>query len=139
MDPQEEAMPNVSRESADEAISMVGIDVRLTNFDGGYTVCFESHSSDQDLGPLFEGLPDDACQLRRFGYVVSGTVEFRIGGRTEVYTAGDAYYVPPGHVPIHHDGAQLVEFSPTEPLGETIGVVMANLERGRRPVQLAAR
>ena len=132
-------MPNVSRESADEAISMVGIDVRLTNFDGGYTVCFESHSSDQDLGPLFEGLPDDACQLRRFGYVVSGTVEFRIGGRTEVYTAGDAYYVPPGHVPIHHDGAQLVEFSPTEPLGETIGVVMANLERGRRPVQLAAR
>ena len=51
-------MPNVSRESADESISMVGVDVRLTNFDGGYTVCFESHSSDQDLGPLFEGLPD---------------------------------------------------------------------------------
>lgn len=131
-------MPSVSRESADESISMVGVDVRLTNFEGGYTVCFESHSSDQDLGPLFEGLPDDECQFRRLGYVVAGTVEFRIGGRTEIYTAGDAYYVPPGHVPIHHDGAQIVEFSPTELLGETIGVVMANLERGRRPVQLAA-
>jgi hypothetical protein len=131
-------MPNVSRESADESISMVGIDIRLTNFDGGYTVCFESHSSAQDLGPLFEGLPDDECQFPRLGYVVDGTVEFRIGGRTEVYTAGDAYYVPPGHVPIHHDGAQIVEFSPTELLGESIGVVMANLERGRRPVQLAA-
>lgn len=131
-------MPNVSRESADESISMVGVDVRLTNFDGGYTVCFESHSSDQDLGPLFEGLPDGECQLRRLGYVVAGTVEFRIGGRTEIYTAGDAYYVPPGHVPIHHDGAQIVEFSPTELLGGTIGVVMANLERGRRPVRLPA-
>jgi hypothetical protein len=131
-------MPNVSRESADESISMVGVDVRLTNFDGGYTVCFESHSSDQDLGPLFEGLPDGECQLRRLGYVLAGTVEFRIGGRTEIYTAGDAYCVPPGHVPIHHDGAQIVEFSPTELLGETIGVVMANLERGRRPVRLAA-
>lgn len=131
-------MPNVSRESADESISMVGVDVRLTNFDGGYTVCFESHSSDQDLGPLFEGLPDGECQFRRLGYVVAGTVEFRIGRRTEIYTAGDAYYVPPGHVPIHHDGAQIVEFSPTELLGETIGVVMANLERGRRPVRLPA-
>lgn len=131
-------MPKVSRESADESISMVGVDVRLTNFDGGYTVCFESHSSDQDLGPLFEGLPDDECQFPRWGYVVAGTVEFRIGGRTEVYTAGDAYYVPPGHVPIHHHGAQIVEFSPTELLGEAIGVLMANLERGRRPVQLAA-
>jgi hypothetical protein len=40
-------------------------------------------------------------------------------GRTEVYTAADAYYVPPGHVQIHHNGAQVVEFSPTE--------------RGRRP------
>jgi hypothetical protein len=131
-------MPNVSRGSADESISMVGVDVRLTNFDDGYTVCFESHSSDQDLGPLFEGLPDGECQFRRLGYVVAGTVEFRIGGRTEIYTAGDAYYVPPGHVPIHHEGARIVEFSPTELLGETIGVVMANLERGRRPVQLAA-
>ena len=131
-------MPNVSRESADESISMVGIDVRLTNFDGGDTVCFESHSADQDLGPLFEGLPDDECQFRRLGYVVAGRVEFRIAGRTEIYAAGDAYYVPPGHVPIHHDGAKIVEFSPTESLGETIGVVMANLERGRHPVQLAA-
>ena len=111
-DAQEEAMPNVSRDTADESISMFGLDVRLTNFEGGYTVCFESHSSDQDLGPLFEGLPDDECQFRRLGYVVAGTVEFRIGDRTETYTAGDAYYVPPGHVPIHHEGAQIVEFSP---------------------------
>lgn len=129
-------MPNVSRETADESISMLGLEVRLTNFDGGYTVCFESHSSDQDLGPLFEGLPNQECQFPRLGYVVAGTVEFRIGHRTETYTAGEAYYVPPGHVPIHHDGAQIVEFSPTELLGETIGVVMANVERGRRPVQL---
>jgi hypothetical protein len=131
-------MPHVSRDTADESITMLGFDVRLTNFDGGYTVCFESHSSDQDLGPLFEGLPNDECQFQRFGYVLAGVVEFRIGDRTETYTAGDAYYVPPGHVPIHHDGTQIVEFSPTELLGTTIGVVMGNVDRGRRPVQLAA-
>lgn len=130
-------MPHVSRDTADESITMLGLDVRLTNFDGGYTVCFESHSSDQDLGPLLEGLPNDECQFPRLGYVVAGTIEFRIGDRTETYTAGDAYYVPPGHVPIHHHGTQIVEFSPTELLGETIGVVMANVDRGRRPAQLA--
>ena len=132
-------MPNVSRDTAAESISMLGIDVRLTNLDGGYTVCFESHSADQDLGPLFEGLPGDECRFQRWGYVLAGTVEFRIGDRTETYQAGDAYYVPPGHVPIHHDGAQIVEFSPTELLGENIGVVMANVERGRRPMPLTVR
>lgn len=137
-DAQEEAMPHVSRDTADESISVLGLDVRLTNFDGGYTVCFESHSSDQDLGPLFEGLPNDECQFPRLGYVLAGSIEFRIGDRSETYTTGEAYYVPPGHVPIHRDGTQIVEFSPTEPLGQTIGVVMANLDRGRRPVQFAA-
>jgi hypothetical protein len=132
-------MPNVSRETAAESITMLGLDIKLENMDGGYTVCFEKHTADQDLTPLFHGLPGDECQFLRLGYVVEGTAEFRIGGRTEVYTAGDAYYVPPGHVPIHHDGAQVVEFSPTETLGETIGVVMANVERGLRPATAATR
>jgi hypothetical protein len=42
-------------------------------------------------------------------------------------TAGDAYYVPPGHTPIHFAGTEIVEFSPTDALGETIGVVLENL------------
>ena len=48
--------------------------------------------------------------------------------REETYEAGDAYYVPPGHTPVHYAGAEIVEFSPTEILGETIPVVMRNLE-----------
>jgi hypothetical protein len=41
--------------------------------------------------------------------------------------------VPPGHVPIQHAGARIVEFSPTEPLGEAVGVLMTNAGRGRIP------
>jgi hypothetical protein len=59
--------------------------------------------------------------------VVSGKVSFRFADREETYHAGDAYYVAPGHTPVHHAGAQLVEFSPTEVLAETIPVVMRNL------------
>lgn len=122
-------MPKTSRDTAAEAISLEGVEVKLEHLEGGYSVCFESHTADADLGPLFEGLPDDRCQLPRWGYVVEGRVSFRIGDATETYEAGDAYYVPPGHTPLHHEGAEIVEFSPTETLAETIPVVLGNLER----------
>ena len=54
-------------------------------------------------------------------------MSFRFADREETYEAGDAYYVPPGHTPVHYAGAEIVEFSPTDVLGETIGVVMGNL------------
>jgi hypothetical protein len=52
-------MPNVSRETASEKIAIEGLDVRLEHLDGGYSVCFESHTADADLADLFRGLPDD--------------------------------------------------------------------------------
>jgi hypothetical protein len=54
-------------------------------------------------------------------------VGVRFAGHEESYEAGDAYYVPPGHTPVHHAGAQIVEFSPTDVLAQTIPVVMANV------------
>jgi hypothetical protein len=121
-------MPNASRETASEEIAFGGLEVRLENLDGGYTVCFESHTADADLADLFRGLPDNRAQLPRWGYVIKGKVGFRFSDREETYEAGDAYYVPPGHTPVHYAGAEIVEFSPTETLGETIPVVMRNLE-----------
>jgi hypothetical protein len=120
-------MPKVSRETASETIALEGLDVRLEHLEGGYSVCFESHTADADLAELFRGLADDRCQLPRWGYVIRGKVAFRFADREETYEAGDAYYVPPGHTPVHHAGAEIVEFSPTDVLGETIGVVMENL------------
>ncbi len=78
---------------------------------------------------MFRGLPDDRSPLPRWGYVIAGRIEFRFGDRTEVYEAGDAYYVPPGHTVLHHSGTEIVEFSPTDVLGDTIEVVAENLRR----------
>ena len=121
-------MPKASRESASETIAMDGLEVQLEHLDGGYSVCFESHTADADLAPLFRGLPDDRCQVPRLGYVVAGAMTFRFADHEETYEAGEAYYVPPGHTPIHHAGAEIVEFSPTEELMGTIAVVMGNLD-----------
>jgi hypothetical protein len=124
-------MPKVSRETASERVELEGVDVRIEHLEGGYSVCFESHLADAELAGLFRGLPDDRCQLPRWGYVLEGKVTFRFADREETYASGDAYFVPPGHVPVHHAGAELVEFSPTDVLGETIGVVMGNLSSAR--------
>jgi hypothetical protein len=123
-------MPKVSRDTASDVIIMEGREVRLEHLEGGYTVCFESHGTDADLAPLLRGLPDDRCDFPRWGYVVEGTVQFRFPDRVERYQAGDAYFVPPGHVPVHRAGSEIVEFSPTEPLNRAIGVVVSNLPAG---------
>jgi hypothetical protein len=123
-------MPKASKETASEMIALDGLTVQLEHLDGGYSVCFESHTADADLTDLFRGLPDDLCQLPRWGYVLEGRVAFRLADRKETYEAGDAYYVPPGHTPIHFAGAELIEFSPTHVLAQTIPVVMDNLQAG---------
>ena len=121
-------MPKVSRNTASHSVQLEGLDVRLEHLEGGYSVCFERHTADADLGALFRGLPDDRCPLPRWGYVVKGKVGFVFPDRKETFEAGDAYYVPPGHIPVHYAGAEIVEFSPTDVLEKTMKVVMSNLQ-----------
>jgi hypothetical protein len=121
-------MPKVSRNTASHSVEVEGLEVRLDHLEGGYSVCFEKHTADAELGALFRGLPGDRCPLPRWGYVVKGKVSFIFPDHEETFEAGDAYYIPPGHLPVHHAGAEIVEFSPTDVLEKTIKVVMANLQ-----------
>ena len=121
-------MPKVSRETASGHFSVDGLDVNSEDLEGGYSVWFEQHTADADLADLFRGLPDDRAQTPRWGYVIRGKTTFRFADHEETYEAGDAYYVPPGHTCVHHAGAEIVEFSPTDALHATMAVVMGNLE-----------
>jgi hypothetical protein len=62
------------------------------------------------------------------GYVIRGRLAFRSADGEEVFEAGDAYYVGPGHTPVLYAGTEVVEFSPTEELGRTMAVVTKNME-----------
>ncbi|HEY1635412.1 MAG TPA: hypothetical protein VGF64_11685, partial [Acidimicrobiales bacterium] len=59
--------------------------------------------------------------------VVSGRLVLRYHDREETYVAGDAYYAPPGHVPIVTAGTETVEFSPSVQLEQTMAAVAANM------------
>jgi hypothetical protein len=119
-------MPKASKETASHVEDMGVMEGRYEEL-GGYTVGFETFGEDADGTPLFRGLPDDRCQSPHWGYVVNGRITFRFAERQEVYEGGDAYYAPPGHVPVIDAGTEIVEFSPTGEYQRTMAVVAENL------------
>jgi hypothetical protein len=119
-------MPKASKETASHVEDM-GVMEGWYEELGGYTVGFETFREDADGTPLFRGLPDDRCQSPHWGYVVNGRITFRFAERQEVYEGGDAYYAPPGHVPVIDAGTEIVEFSPTGEYQRTMAVVAENL------------
>ena len=121
-------MPKASKSSASETVVVEGYEGHLENLDGGYTVVFEKYTADADLTPFFKGLPDDQCQAEHWGFVLSGRLTFKSASGEETFEAGDAYYVPPGHTPVLYAGTEVVEFSPTRELHETLEVVTKNME-----------
>jgi len=121
-------MPKASKHTASESVEVEGYEGHFEEL-GGYTVGFERYTADADLAPFFVGLPDDRCQCAHFGYVLEGKVKFTFAdGSEEVYETGEAYHAPPGHTPTLYAGTQIVEFSPTEPLQQTMEVVTRNME-----------
>lgn len=123
-------MPHIARDEASQVEEIEGFEGRYQQL-GGYTVGFERYSADAPvdaLAPLFRGLPDDRCQSPHWGVVLKGRIAYRhADGTEEVIDAGQAYYVPPGHLPGFFAGAEIVEFSPTADFAKTIEVVLGNL------------
>jgi hypothetical protein len=93
------------------------------------TVNFVTFREDIDHTALLRGLPDDRCRCPHWGYVIKGRLTFRLGDREEIFEAGDAFYAPPGHVPVHTEpGSEVVQFSPADELRRTSEVIMGNLQ-----------
>jgi hypothetical protein len=121
-------MPKVSRDSAPQR-QEAGPVVDLRGELDGYTVSFTSVLEDIDATPLMKGLPDDRCPCPHWGYVLKGKMTARYADRDEVFEAGDAFYTPPGHVPVQHEpGTEFVWFSPSEELRTAEAVMMKNMQ-----------
>jgi hypothetical protein len=125
-------MPRTSKAEAPIAIADEQVEGRYVEL-GPYTVAYETYPQDIDPAPLFAALPDGRCQCPHWGTVVSGTIVFRYADREETFSAGDAYYSEPGHLPLIFAGTEVVEFSPTDELKVTTDAVfaaMASMQAG---------
>ncbi len=119
-------MPSANRITTPVTVDQAQIEGRYASL-GDYTVSFETFRQDADPGPYFAGLPDDRCQCAHWGVVTAGQLTFRWLDREETFVAGDAYYAPPGHLPLVTAGTSVVEFSPSADLEATMAVVQQNL------------
>ena len=102
-----------------------GVDIRETEWQG-MNVALERFPAGMSTATVFVGLPDDRCQCPHWGYVVKGQVTFNYADRAEVYSAGDAYYAPPGHTTQFNEDTEVVEFSPRGIYQETMEVAGRN-------------
>lgn len=121
-------MPKVSKDNASTHTVFPGYSDEYEQQIGDWTVTLETDLTDMDLAPFFKGAPDDQCQAHHLGYVIKGRFGVRgADGVEEIFEAGDAFVIEPGHTPIMFAGAEFVAFTPTEEAKQEMAVMMPNV------------
>jgi mannose-6-phosphate isomerase-like protein (cupin superfamily) len=120
-------MPKVSQDSADRIVEFPSVEDRASDLDG-YTVNFVTIKESHSMGPMLASLPGGHCSCPHWGYVLAGSMVVHYADHDDVITAGDAFYLPPGHVPEIEAGTEFVLFSPAEELKATDAAIMASMQ-----------
>jgi len=81
-----------------------------------------------NLAPLLKGLPDDRCQCPHWGFLFKGKIVVRYADHEETITAGQAFYMAPGHTPEALEDCELVQFSPSNQMHDVIEVIRRNAQ-----------
>ena len=66
--------------------------------------------------------------MSALGYVTKGRQTWTFGDREEVFEAGDAFYVEPGHIPVFEAGTEMIQFSPTAEMKATDEAIRAYMQ-----------
>ena len=120
-------MPKVSKASATR-VQDIGIGEVREDVSDGYEFSFLDLREESDMADLLKGLPDDLCTCPHWGYVMAGTLTFTFADHVEVFEAGDAYYVGPGHTPAMSAGASVLIISPEDQAAEVGAVIQRNMK-----------
>ena len=117
-------MPKISKQSAPNVTDAGPATDRGGHLDD-YAVDFVTIQQSHSLAPLLAGLPGDSCPCPHWGYVFAGQITVTYADGEEVFEAGDAFYMRPGHVPAAVAGTELVQFSPGAQLAEVLTAMAA--------------
>jgi hypothetical protein len=127
-------MPKVSRETVSKIEDYGPLEERREDIEDT-TIQFLTTHQDLDATPLMKGLPDDRCSSPHWGYVFKGRLTFDCGDHEEVFEAGDAFYLSPGHIPTSSEpGTEYLQFSPTTELDVVSEVLTRNAQELQAPM-----
>jgi hypothetical protein len=93
----------------------------------GYEITILDLHEETDMKPLLRGLPDDLCPCDHWGYVVRGRLTFTFADHVEVFEAGDAFKVLPGHSPSTVPDTEWVLFTPEDQIAPVNEAIQRNL------------
>jgi hypothetical protein len=119
-------MPKLSASAAPQ-VRDFGLGVDRSGDLDPYTVSFVSIRQGHSLAGMLKGLPGDACPCPHWGYLLAGKITVRYADHEEVLVAGDAFYMPPGHVPEAASDTEIIQFSPAAELAAVEAVMAANM------------
>ena len=119
-------MPKLSKNEASDSVQLDGYEGHFGQL-GDYTVGVRDLHRRRRPRRTLPRLPDDRCQCPHWGVVLKGKLKFTSDDGETIIGAGEAYYVGPGHLPQLYAGTEVIEFSPTHELHETLAVVERNM------------
>lgn len=108
-------MSTFTRDNTELAVDLDGVGQQHRSEAGGMTIALERWQAGLDTAEMFAELPDGACQEPHWGYVLRGAVTMRFtDGGSETLSAGQAYYIRPGHNAHVDEDVEMVEFTPAD-------------------------
>ena len=91
---------------------------------GGFIISFEKWLEELDETDLLSSLPDGRCPCPHWGFLFKGKMIVRYKDHEETITAGEAYYLKPGHVSLIAKGTESMEVSPKREYEEAMAVII---------------
>jgi hypothetical protein len=123
----------INKEEIPVAMEAPGTIMRSIKGFGGMTVGFNQVPAGTDFAPLLQGLRNNSCQCPHWGYMVEGELIIKYDdGKEETLTAGDIFYMPPGHTAAVTKDMKFLDFSPEKELDlvmEHIAKKMAEISK----------
>ena len=121
-------MPKLNKSTAQMHMTIPGYTDAYEQEIGDWYVSIERALTDLDMTPFFKGAPDDMCQASHVGYVLKGKFGIRkVDGSEEIFEAGDAFVLGPGHIPLQYEGSEFIAFTPTTDAREQAAVMVPNM------------
>ena len=114
--------------TADEVADYGPVEDRTTRYDGGYTVNWTTFREDVDMTQMLATLPGGHCSCPHWGQLLSGRVVVHYEDHDDVIEQGQAFYMPPGHVPEADADTEFVLFSPTDELQATEAAIATGMQ-----------
>jgi len=104
--------------------------VQWGDMEVGYTTVHEPLDCSEQY--KFGGLPGGVCPCPHYGYIFEGRMRARYPGSDwpdEVIEAGEAYFIPAGHVLIYEEPSKVLEINPAHALQTCMDAMQRALEK----------